>query len=94
MVQLDSAALTAGAVAVAAPGRQGATMAMHSLIGFGGGFIGPLVLGWTLDLTGGALSPLSWGLAFATVAVVGVLGPLALTLVPGDPPAHQQRARG
>lgn len=94
VVQLDSAALTAGAVAVAAPGRQGATMAMHSLIGFGGGFIGPLVLGWTLDMTGGALSPLSWGLAFATVAVVGVLGPLALTLVPGDPPAHQQRARG
>lgn len=102
VVQLDSAALTAGAVAVAAPGRQGATMAMHSLIGFGGGFIGPLVLGWTLDLTGGAHSSLSWGLAFATVAVVGVLGPLALSLVPEDRPGtpqrdqqqNQQRARG
>jgi MFS family permease len=103
VVQLDSAALTAGAVAVAAPGRQGATMAVHSLIGFGGGFIGPLVLGWTLDMTGGAItggaSTVSWGLAFATVAAVGILGPLALALVPRDAPPrnarkNQQRARG
>jgi MFS family permease len=84
IVQLDSAALTAGAVAIAAPGRQGATMAVHSLVGFGGGFIGPLVLGWTLDLTGGAMSSISWGLAFATVAAIGLFGPLALALVPPD----------
>jgi MFS family permease len=86
VIQLDSAALTAGAVAVAEPGRQGATMAVHSLIGFGAGFVGPLALGWTLDmsgeLTGSAM--LSWGLAFATVAAVGILGPLALLLVPKD----------
>lgn len=94
VVQLDSAALTAGAVAAAAPGRQGATMAMHSLIGFGGGFIGPLVLGWTLDLTSGAQPSFSWGIAFATVAVIGMLGPLALTLVPDAQPGTQQRARG
>ena len=94
IVQLDSAALTAGAVAVAEPGRQGATMAVHSLIGFGGGFVGPLVLGWTLDMTGGAMSAVSWGFAFATVAVVGILGPLALVLVPKDAPRNQPRARG
>ncbi len=94
IVQLDSAALTAGAVAVAAPGRQGATMAVHSLIGFGGGFIGPLILGWTLDMTGGGMSTVSWGFAFATVAVVGILGPLALALVPNDAPTDQPRARG
>jgi MFS family permease len=86
VVQLDSAALTAGAVAVAAPGRQGATMAVHSLIGFGSGFVGPLVLGWTLDMTGGAMSTVSWGFAFATVAGVGIFGPLALLLVPKDGP--------
>jgi MFS family permease len=92
IIQLDSAALTAGVVAVAEPGRQGATMAVHSLIGFGAGFVGPLALGWTLDMTGdmsgdmtgGAM--VSWGLAFATVAAVGVLGPLALLLVPKDAP--------
>lgn len=94
VVQLDSAALTAGAIAVAEPGRQGATMAVHSLIGFGGGFIGPLVLGWTLDMTGGAAAADSWGLAFATVAVIGALGPLALALVPNDRSTDQQRARG
>ena len=83
-VQLDSAALTAGAVAAAAPGRQGATMGLHALIGFGGGFVGPLVLGLALDLAGGATSPVSWGLAFLTVAAVAALGPIALIRVPRD----------
>ncbi|MCW5699519.1 MAG: MFS transporter [Rhodospirillales bacterium] len=83
-VQLDSAALTAGAVLVSEPGRQGATMAVHALIGFGGGFVGPLVLGWVLDISGGGLSALSWGLAFASVGVVGLLGPLAMRLVAQD----------
>jgi hypothetical protein len=35
-------------------------------------------------MTGGAMSAVSWGLAFATVAAVGLLGPLALVLVPKD----------
>jgi MFS family permease len=61
---------------------------VHSLVGFGGGFIGPLVLGWTLDLTGGAMSSISWGLAFATVAAIGLFGPLALALVPPDGPGQ------
>lgn len=84
VVQLDSAALTAGAVAAAEPKRQGATMAVHSLIGFGGGFIGPLVLGAVLDMAGGAATAVSWGLAFATIAVVGLLGPVVMGLVPPD----------
>jgi MFS family permease len=81
-VQMDSAALTAGAIAVSAPGRQGATMAIYSLIGFSGGFFGPLVLGWVLDLSGGGESAISWGFAFASVGLVGLLGPAALALVP------------
>jgi len=81
-VQMDSAALTAGAVAVATPGRRGATMAVHSLIGFGCAFVGPLALGVVLDLSGGAETSLSWGLAFASVGVVGLFGPLAMRLVP------------
>jgi MFS family permease len=83
-VQTDSAALTAGAIAVSTPGRQGATMAVYSLIGFSGGFVGPLVLGWVLDLSGGGESANSWGLAFASVGVIGLLGPAALALVPRD----------
>ena len=81
-VQLDSAALTAGAVAVAEPSRQGATMAVHALVGFGLAFVGPLVFGVILDIAGDAVDVLSWGLAFASVGVVGLLGPLALRLVP------------
>jgi len=83
-VQLDSAALTAGAVAVAEPSHQGATMAVHSLVGFGLAFVGPLVFGVVLDAAGGAQDILPWGLAFASIGVVGLLGPPALRLVPQE----------
>ena len=79
-VQLDSAALTAGALAAAEPGRQGATIAVHALVGFGAAAIGPIVLGAVLDATGGGAQPSSWGAAFASLAAVGLLGPLALRL--------------
>ena len=80
VVQMDSAALTAGAFEAAAPGQRGATLAVHGLIGFGCAGIGPLVLGMTLDATGGGETPFSWGVAFASVALVNLLGPLALRL--------------
>ena len=72
----DSSALTAGAVANALPGRRGATMAVHALFGFGAGILSPLAFGAVLDLAGGAEQILSWGLAFALLA----LAPLALGL--------------
>ena len=53
---------------------------MHGLIGFGCAGIGPLVLGMVLDATGGGATTLSWGLAFASLALVGLLGPLALRI--------------
>ena len=79
LIQIDSAALTTGAVMAAQPERRGATIAIHSLLGFGAGFIGPLAFGMVLDLGGGGTSP-AWGLAFASLAVVAGLGPLALRL--------------
>ena len=66
---LDSSSLTAGAVGTAEPSRRGATLAVHSTLGYAGGFIGPLMVGWILDLAGGA-STLAWGLAFASVAAL------------------------
>ncbi len=80
LVQFDSAALTAGAIAAADPNRQGATMAIHSLFGFSCACVGPLVLGVVLDLSGGATTSFSWGVAFLSVGLVGALGPLALRL--------------
>jgi MFS family permease len=77
-VSADSAALTAGAVEAAAPRQRGATMAVHSFVGFGGGFIGPLAFGVTLDLAGGRDSLLAWSLAFAGLGLVIALGPVFL----------------
>jgi MFS family permease len=78
LVQLDSAALTTGAVLEAEPDRRGATIAVHSLLGFGAGFAGPLAFGWVLDLAGGGAAPGAWGLAFLSLAAVAALAPLAL----------------
>jgi hypothetical protein len=58
VVQLDSAALTAGTFDAAAPGQRGATLAVHGLIGFGCAGISPLILGMALDATGGGETPL------------------------------------
>ncbi|MEE8279136.1 MAG: MFS transporter [Alphaproteobacteria bacterium] len=76
----ESASLTAGAVGTATPGYRGATMALHSTLGFAGGFMGPLAFGLVLDVAGGE-SVLGWGLAFASVAAVMAGGPLILALL-------------
>jgi predicted MFS family arabinose efflux permease len=63
----DSAALTGGAVAVSAAAERGATLAVHSILGFTGAFLGPLAVGAVLDLAGGESSPLAWLLAMMTM---------------------------
>lgn len=63
----DSAALTGGAVATSMPGQRGATLAVHSILGFSGAFLGPLVIGVVLDACGGETSRLAWGFAFLTM---------------------------
>jgi len=81
LVQLDSATLTAGAVMAAEKGRRGSTLGLHALIGFSGGAIGPLVVGVVLDIAarigpqGDQIFP--WGMAFASMGVVALLGPIA-----------------
>jgi predicted MFS family arabinose efflux permease len=72
VVWLDSSSLTAGAAGTADPSRRGATLAVHSTLGYVGGFIGPLMVGYTLDLAGG-MSPSAWGAAFLIVAVLMLL---------------------
>ncbi|MBP7065645.1 nitrate/nitrite transporter [Ferrovibrio sp.] len=78
MIMADSGALTAGAVGAAEPDRRGATMAVHSTIGFLGAFLGPVVFGLTLDGLGGAGEPFAWGIAFTALAAIGMLSPLVL----------------
>jgi len=83
IVWLDSASLTAGTAGSADPSRRGATLAVHSMLGYAGGFAGPLVVGFVLDLSGG-MSRVAWGMAFATVAALMLLALAAfLWLRPG-----------
>jgi predicted MFS family arabinose efflux permease len=72
VIWLDSSSLTAGTAGTAEPSRRGATLAVHSMLGYAGGFVGPLLVGWILDLSGG-MSQLGWGLAFLSVAVLMAL---------------------
>jgi len=67
VIWLDSASLTAGAAGTAEPSRRGATLAVHSMLGYAGGFVGPLAIGWVLDLSGG-MSPAGWAAAFLMIA--------------------------
>jgi MFS family permease len=48
-IYFDSSALTAGTVQAADKELRGATMGLHSMCGYAGGFIGPLGVGLVLD---------------------------------------------
>ena len=74
----ESSTVTAGTVAEAEEAVRGMTMAVHSSIGFLGSFLGPLVFGVMLDVSGGGETLGSWGLAFATMGLAVALGPLML----------------
>lgn len=74
----DSASVTAGTITAADPQYHGATMAAHSFIGFGGGFLAPILFGVVLDVTGGTSSTFAWGMSFATISALTLLGPLAI----------------
>ena len=86
----ESASITAGAVAASAAGERGATMAVHSFIGFSGAFLGPLAFGMVLDLAGDG-EALAWGLAFVSSGLAVALGPLAIAvLLRRVPPASPE----
>jgi hypothetical protein len=74
----DSSALTAGMVLNSEPGLRGASMALHSMLGFGAGFIAPLAFGAVLDAAGGNAA--AWMLAYVSLGSAGVLAPLVLRL--------------
>jgi MFS family permease len=76
-VTADSASLTAGAVAAARPGQSGATMALHSLLGFAAASLGPLAFGLVLD-AGGDHAAGAWFAGFAILAAGVACGPLIL----------------
>ena len=72
-IMADSATLTAGLVVSAQENIKGAAMGLHSLMGFGGGLLGPAIFGFVLDVTGSRASQISWVWAYAAVVIWGVL---------------------
>jgi MFS family permease len=74
----DSGALTAGVVDAAKAGRQGSTLALHSLVGFTCGALGPIAVGVVLSWGGGIASAAGWEAAFAVMAAGSALAALAV----------------
>ena len=72
-IMADSATLTAGLVVSAQENIKGAAMGLHSLMGFGGGLLGPAIFGFVLDISGSRFSQIAWVWAYGAVVIWGVL---------------------
>ena len=59
-IMLDSGALTTGTVEAGDSHDRGALLAVHSMIGFGGGALGGPVVGYVLDGAGGVGTIEAW----------------------------------
>jgi len=77
-VPADSGALTSGMNLSAVPADRGATMALHSTVGFGLSALGGWAAGIALDAAGGPADPAGWLAVFAVLAAGVFCGPLAL----------------
>lgn len=85
-VPADSGSLTAGMSASADPRFKGATLAMHSMAGFGLSALAGWLVGVALDAFGGSASPGGWLAAFAVLGAGVLAGPFALRWSLARPP--------
>ena len=72
-IQADSAALTAGAVASSPVGHRGATLAVHSTMGFGGSLFAPALVGVVLDVAAPLGGQTAWGFGFLAMGSMALL---------------------
>jgi MFS family permease len=80
LVMAESATLTAGLVATAPPELRGAAMGLYSLVGFGGGMLGPMVYGVALDAAGGAGSHGAWIAGYVAIGLGCLLASLVVRI--------------
>jgi MFS family permease len=80
LIMAESATLTAGYVAAAPPELRGAAMGLYSLVGFGGGMLGPALFGAALDLAGGQTSLLAWACGYAAIGAGCLAAPIVVRL--------------
>ncbi|MEZ5816867.1 MAG: MFS transporter [Hyphomicrobiaceae bacterium] len=97
----DSGALTSGMTLSAPSGQRGATMALHSMAGFGMAAAGGSLVGLAIDAAGGPDTGSGWSAAFVVMGLAIVTGPAILRWSRGgkplSPPATPRpagRARG
>jgi MFS family permease len=90
----DSPVLSVALTEVVEPGYLGVVLALRALLGFGAGAIAPLAFGAVLDLSGpGGATPISWGLAFATLGLGGLIATAcAWSVRPGPAPRRSAAA--
>jgi hypothetical protein len=86
-VMADSGALTAGTVAAAKLDQRGATLGVHSMLGFTAGLVAPTVFGVVLDLAGGASRAGAWTTAFVVLALPNIVAIPVLRRLAGAPSA-------
>jgi len=84
VVQGNFANLTSGVLAVAVPRHSGATIGLYSCVGFGGGFLGTLLFGVTLDQFGGTSQIAAWTLSFGTCGLACLAGAAATIFLSRD----------
>ena len=77
-IPADSGALTSGTTASATPVHRGATLALHSTVGFGLSALGGWGAGVALDAAGGPEQPAGWFALFALLAAGVLFGPIVL----------------
>lgn len=80
LVPADVGAINAGVVENADPRFRGAALAIHSVCGFTGAFLGPVIFGAALDRAGGESVAGAWVVGFAVMAAMILLWP-AMTLI-------------
>ena len=80
-IQADSAALTAGAVNTSPVGHRGATLAVHSTLGFSGSLFAPPLVGAVLDHAAPLGGTTAWGLAFLAMGTMALVGYLLFMLL-------------
>jgi predicted MFS family arabinose efflux permease len=84
IVQGNFSNLTSGVLAVATPRHRGATIGLYSCVGFGGGFLGTLLFGVTLDQFGGTSQPGAWIVSFGTCGLACLSGAAATIFLSRD----------
>jgi predicted MFS family arabinose efflux permease len=84
IVQGNFSNLTSGVLTIAAAQYRGATIGLYSCIGFGGGFLGTLLFGVTLDQFGGTSQFAAWTLSFGTCGLACLAGAAATMLLSRD----------